>query len=491
LPVLNAAGELAFSARISGTGVTASNNQGIWLVTRDELELIVRTGDPATGTDLDYGELSQPALSDSGRIAFRSMLPDSNVDPLASGIWTKPRHQPVEPVAFAGQPVPNRGANAIFLGFATPQITSQGDIALFDVELVNGTRLTSIRIKSEGRPLSLVTQNGAPAIGLAVNEKIVIHLDFQVNDAAQVAVWSTIRRPNASSFINIGAISFVSPGDPLFVIARGERTAPEIEEGATYGVFRDHVINQTGDVAFVADVHGQDIEPDNDSGLWLKRPDDALRLVAREGSTIPGLDGVFFGNLPHASLPSLVMSADRIVFSTQLVGPKVEAPTQALFSYDFEGGFQIVAKEGDPAPGLSMQAEFASVDKIALNAPGQLAFQASFVAMDGRSFGGQGIWAEDRNGELQLIARTGQMLDVDKGPGTNLRSIVGLAFASDAQAGKRGGFSDRGQLAFWTFLDDGSEALFISDAVAVPEPSPFFLTAGMAAWVARCFRRLA
>ena len=48
--LLNDAGQSAFRRTLAGTGVTSTNNQGIWSGGSGELALVARTGSQAPGT---------------------------------------------------------------------------------------------------------------------------------------------------------------------------------------------------------------------------------------------------------------------------------------------------------------------------------------------------------------------------------------------------------------------------------------------------------
>jgi hypothetical protein len=75
-----------------------------------------------------------------------------------------------------------------------------------------------------------------------------------------------------------------------------------------------------------------------------------------------------------------------------------------------------------------------------------------------------GIWAQDRDGVLQLIVREGQQLDVDDGPGIDLRTINCLCYATPPT------INNLGQVVFRAAFTDGSQGIFVSNLVAVPEP---------------------
>ncbi len=78
-----------------------------------------------------------------------------------------------------------------------------------------------------------------------------------------------------------------------------------------------------------------------------------------------------------------------------------------------------------------------------------------------------------------LVAREGDLLDIDDGPSTDFRTIDFLDFFADTGNGdgRRSGFNDLGQLAFLASFTDGTSGIFVSDLVAIPEPTSLVLSA--------------
>ena len=76
-----------------------------------------------------------------------------------------------------------------------------------------------------------------------------------------------------------------------------------------------------------------------------------------------------------------------------------------------------------------------------------------------------GIWATDPNGLLQLIARTGDEMEVAP---SDFRTITSFSFrgGSGTEDGRASSFNDRGQLAFLAAFADGSAGVFVSNLVA-------------------------
>src|SRR5262249_17299913 len=100
------------------------------------------------------------------------------------------------------------------------------------------------------------------------------------------------------------------------------------------------------------------------------------------------------------------------------------------------------------------------------------------VAFLGGAYGHYGIFATDRSGTLHRIVGTGDVLEVAPGDFRTVDSRGIIRFSA-------GGFNDLGQVAFSALFTDGSSGIFVSNAVAVPEPSAVLLLAiGLAGAIA-------
>ena len=81
-----------------------------------------------------------------------------------------------------------------------------------------------------------------------------------------------------------------------------------------------------------------------------------------------------------------------------------------------------------------------------------------------------GLWAEDVFGNLTLIVREGDQIDVDEGPLVDLRTVSRIEFSDFTS-----GINDAGQIGFFATFTDGGQGIFVSNAVAVPEPTSIAL----------------
>jgi hypothetical protein len=93
-PVINAAGQTAFHAGLKGSGVDSTNNAGIWSEGSGILALLAREGSQAPGTAsgvnfYSFGSpSSMPVINAAGQTAFQATLTGSGINSTNSvGIW--------------------------------------------------------------------------------------------------------------------------------------------------------------------------------------------------------------------------------------------------------------------------------------------------------------------------------------------------------------------------------------------------------------------
>src|SRR5262245_14048319 len=222
-PVINDAGQAAFRANLTGTGIDSTNNQGVWSEGRGSLALVARTGSAA------------PGVPEGVNFAFRSDLE----------LYT---------------PVLNRAGQTAFFGALT-----DGTLGLW----------------SEGSgSLALVARDGTPAPGTpeGVNLNFGVLRDFAtfpelplVNNAGHTSFWANVTGPGVNNMNDWGVWS-EGPGG-LALVARGGDPAP----GTPNGVNFDSLIFQTGfndagQSAFAAYLTGSGVDPSNDNGIWSGAP---------------------------------------------------------------------------------------------------------------------------------------------------------------------------------------------------------------------------
>ncbi|MBB6429777.1 DUF7453 family protein [Algisphaera agarilytica] len=235
-PVLNDAGQTAFWAQLTGNGVDSSNDTGIWSKTTDNLDLIIRTGDHAPGTEsgVKFRRLLDLAFNDVGETAFRGRLTGTGVDGSNNeGIWSEAAGSAGRPgiVVRTGDPAPGTEPGVTFRrGLARPSLNAKGHTA-FRGEL---------------------TGTG-------------------VNGSNDEGIWSEA----------VGSIS--NPG----IIARTGDAAPGTKPGVVFSSLRwDPILNNAGQVAFRGELFGTGVDLSNNTGIWATDLDGLPTLVIRKGDLL-------------------------------------------------------------------------------------------------------------------------------------------------------------------------------------------------------------
>jgi hypothetical protein len=135
---------------------------------------------------------------------------------------------------------------------------------------------------------------------------------------------------------------------------------------------------------------------------------------------------------------------------------------------------QLIIREGDAAPGTSSGVLFGQFDPNShvLNADNQIAFLGRLTGTGVTTANDVGIWATDSIGEIQLIAREGNQLEVNPGDTRTIKELMFFSGTGNADS-RPSGFNDAGQLAYWARFTDNSEGLFVSYLVAESIPGDF------------------
>ncbi|MGE0485284.1 MAG: choice-of-anchor tandem repeat NxxGxxAF-containing protein [Gammaproteobacteria bacterium] len=290
------------------------------------------------------------------------------------------------------------------------------------------------------------------------------------------------RRRHCAAAIGIVLVAANPAAADTAVVARAGDQAPGLAAGVLYGLFNIPLLNANGQAAYRSTLTGAGVTFANESSLWR----DAA-LVARAGDAAPGLGaGVNYGSLSIAAFNA----AGQMIYGANLSGNVTTGNDFALFrdttllaregsqvagqaagtNYSLWVGTAalndngqvahtwfldgpavsasnnfallkdgaIVAREGDPAPGLAAGTNFGSFGNPVLNNAGQLAYQATFA------FGGPVTTQNDSSlwRDSTLIAR-----EDGQAPGLAAGLLYGSLLAPVMNAS--------GQVAYYSGLRQG------------------------------------
>jgi hypothetical protein len=145
-----------------------------------------------------------------------------------------------------------------------------------------------------------------------------------INNANGDIAFSTLLSRNSTSGItgaNIRAIFVTSIQDALYPVAlKGD----PVTEGAYWSSFKDPILNDNGDVAWLGSLSGPAVTKESNTAIWHLRgytegipgvegpqgPQEARSvsesgtLVAREGSPVPGIEGANWLKFISVALPN-------------------------------------------------------------------------------------------------------------------------------------------------------------------------------------------
>ncbi len=494
-PVINDAGQTAFSGRLTGTGVTNFlNDNGIWSERGGlGLNLLARAGNQAPGTAaaVNFKSLDAPVLNGAGQTAFVGDLTGTGVGGNNDyGIWSESSGSGMALLAREGSQAPGVAAGVNFSDLSSLVFTDAGLVfnnagQVAFLGRLAGTGVSSINdygIWSEGggSGLALLAREGSQAPGMATNVSFTSLRAPVLNSAGQAAFFGTISGPGVP--LNGRSIWSQGGGAGLALIAKDGDHAPGTSTGVNFSGFGDPVLNNAGQVAFWGGLTGTGVTSSNNSGVWSGGGVSGVTLIARSGDPAPGTgSGVRFSTFDDPVLNG----AGQTAFFGDLTGTGVTngINSRGIWSEGGGLGLALVARTGDPAPGTTAGVKFngfyyVGIDGLLLNGAGQMAFLGSLSGPGVDFSNNLGVWATDPNGLLQLIARAGDLFDVSNDPlNPDLRTIASLSFVvnSGGQDSRGTSFNDAGQLALLLYFSDGSGGIFVA-TIAGPSVSPLKLT---------------
>jgi hypothetical protein len=467
-PVLDAQGRVAFYANLAGTGVSATNDSGLWGGPAGGLALVAREGDPAPGTPagVAFGNLFGDPVIRDGRVSFLvfNSLTGAGVSAANdSGVWSGAPGG-VQLIVREGDPAAGAAAGATY-----------GEV---QSNLIGGSNIggASARLGAAGgnglwvgppgavQPIALP---GGPAPGTPAGVTFLSTAPqplVLVNGPGRAVFSGTLAGSGVTTSNDSGI--WAGGAGAVQLVAREGSQAAALPAGVLYGLISQSGFNDAGQVSLSGSVTGSGVTSANDSAIWTGQPG-ALQLLARKGDPAPGGPAGSTLNLSFTAAP--LNRAGQAAFRAGLVGGGVTTANDTAIWTGTPGSLQMVAREGDPAPGTPAGVTFGDLGTslTALNGSGQVAFRALLAGPGVDTSNDRGIFAGPP-GALQLIAREGQTIDLGGG---DLRTIADNGLFAYLNHGSEDGqhqsFNDAGQLAFLAQFTDGSRAILVA---TIPEP---------------------
>ena len=476
-PSLNASGQTAFIAGLTGDVVDLTNNSGIYSGDSGILTQVARRGEQVPGADIGvvFNSFNLPTLTDSGQTGFTASLTGTGVgNGNDNGIYREDSGTLTE-IAREGVQVPgaSNGVMFAFTGFNPPVFNESGQVTF--ITSLTGNEVTAdndtaIYRDNASGILSVVAREGGQAPNA---DSGVVFNSFQtpmLNASGQITFRAFITSDD-TGIIDQGIYSEIS-GSLTSIVVAGDQV-PGLADDVVFNDFNFPIpLNSSGQTAFLSSFLGIGATPVNSAGIFNAGPG-SPSLIAREGDEAPGdAGGAMFDRFGFPVLND----SGHTAFIGFLAGPDVNFNSDVGIYSNASGSLVEIAREGAPAPGEDSGIVFDFLFRPVLNASGQIAFESRLAGPD-FSFS-NGIYATDVDGQLVEIARTGELFDVNDDPLVDdLREIVSLSLFANIGDGNGGAspFNDQGQLAFAAFFNDGTSGVFVSNLVATAVPEPILL----------------
>lgn len=137
---------------------------------------------------------------------------------------------------------------------------------------------------------------------------------------------------------------------------------------------------------------------------------------------------------------------------------------------------ELIAKRGDQVQEFADGTNFSIFRNVVFNNRGQVAFDGVFSGTES----GSAIFATDGTNEFSLIAKAGDILDLDGESRTisalslfRITSSGSLGRLTGSSDGRASSFNDEGDLMFIATFEEGGSGIFLTNVSAIPLPPAF------------------
>ena len=346
---INEAGQINVRSYVTGLGVDASNDYG-YFVGNSMLQTVAREGNAAPGLPAGVTFSNIPnensLLNDAGEIMFTSKVSGSGVDGTNDSVLHVGGVGSLNLVAREGNQAAGQAAGVVYGDtFASNAINNAGQTAFLNILTGAGVNANNDRAIFLGGAGSVgtVVRSGDAAPGIDGGTFANVSLGRPaLNNAGQTAFLASFTGPDVTTFTSQGI--FTGDTSDLQLVLRSGEAAPGASDGSTLRLFGSFtpMINDAGQLAFEVfyETPGQVTR----RSLVAGSPDN-LQVINRPFDQAVGLaDGITVGLVYSWTLNN----AGQIAFGTFLDGAGVDNSNDfAYYVTDLSGDTQLVFREGD------------------------------------------------------------------------------------------------------------------------------------------------
>lgn len=457
---LTSSGEILFFGTIQGTGVTPATNWGVWEGYPGSFQMLLRSGTQAADAPagVNYFSLGWGTfVADNGAFTFTGTMSGPGVTSANAGALWSGRVGAVEIVARDGNPAPGLPAGIVYSGLSGffPSVNRAGTIAFLG-------KLTGTGVDASNDLAAWVGTEGNVSLFARTGDAApgtggAVYSDFFdyfYITGSGNALLKADLTGTGVTTANNSGYWYGTPGSVQLMARKGD-PAPGTQPGITWMGLSDFPsVGGGGNVLFRGTLTGPGVTAASDRGFWLGN-ENGVQLVAREGDAAPGIPGVNYGAF-GSSLD--VDSIGRVLFETNLTGAGVTSANNFAIWYGTPEDLQVLVRRGDTLPGLSATTTFDLSAGGKLGSSNGVLLSAILSGPDVHFSANEKILLFGTPGNLMTVVREGDIIDVDPGPGVSNKVVESFSSFSVTDAG-----------IMWTAtFDDMTSAVMLSP---VPEPS--------------------
>lgn len=427
LPI-NIGNEVVALATIGGGDVTSKNGTGIWAGHPAADMLVMRQGSPVP---LPTGQFFGPVFNTN--FFYNPALNDGGQVAFQSGFQNS-----------AGQVTSGAVANWITFAGSLAEVAATGGP-------VPGQP-----------PTATFTGLGTPGLN---NSGTVIYSGTFQSASAAAATGIFAATPGFTAPIELSGLPApgTAPGVAFANVTFAEGSGSQVH------------VNQFNQTIFYGTLNGPGVTPTvNDKGVWVGGVGSSpVTLLARTGDAVPGLPaGATFTGFTDTGLSNTLNTGGILATIT---GANVQPGINDTGIWvGRPGNLHLVVRNGDVVPDGANPLTVALFTHFTMNGMGEILTQLR----DGTLLGTNVL------GQLTIVARPGDSIQVAPG---DFRTISTIQFEISGNAsGGPTQLNDSGLVSIAATFTDGTSGVFVSNALAVPEPSTLLLAA---LGIALCLRR--
>jgi hypothetical protein len=380
-PAITGNGTMFQATQLGGASATSTNNSAMWSGQYNSMQLVAQRGTtnvmPNVTLNADVTSLTAVGkVNGSGQTLVRaSSLAGTGV---VSGVWTDQTNLTTDSgyfvagpsgftkVAQEGDAAP--GTSAHFGEAFTPfvgSVNANGDVMFKgglrigytgDETITNNFNNSGVW-SNAGGSLKLVARenDNVPGLGgvkYATSSSFYNSTpqDFNYNASGARLIYAArflAGTGGVTSGLNDEALMTYTAAAGASVLYRDGDAAPSAfgdgsatikSLNATNAQFR---LNNNDRIAFAAQMTGGSTSTANDEAIFTGSIGGALTLIAREGSPVPNLPGIFFGGGINGGSGLVLNNLDHVAFSNTL-----SDGSQAIFVWDATNGLTLVCRTG-------------------------------------------------------------------------------------------------------------------------------------------------